>query len=113
MQFRRAFTPGGTFFFTVVTEGRRPILASAEAVAVLRSAFRAVRTTRPFEINAMVVMPDHLHSIWTPPPGDPDFGTRWRLIKTWFSKHCPPDPGPHRDHSLSHHGGLSAPASCV
>ena len=104
MQFRRAFTPGGTFFFTVVTEGRRPILASAEAVAVLRSAFRAVRTTRPFEINAMVVMPDHLHSIWTLPPGDADFATRWRLIKTWFSKHCAPDLRPQPDPSRSAKG---------
>jgi len=57
MQYRRAFTPGGTFFFTVVTEGRRPILASAEAVEVLRNAFRVVRQSRPFEIDAIVVMP--------------------------------------------------------
>ncbi len=57
MQYRRAFTPGGTFFFTVVTEGRRPILASAEAVGVLRNAFRVVRQSRPFEIDAIVVMP--------------------------------------------------------
>ena len=100
MQYRRAFTPGGTFFFTVVTEGRRPILASPEAVEVLRGAFRAVRRTRPFEIDAMVVLPDHLHCMWTLPPSDADFATRWRLIKTWFTKHCGPDlrtaPGPSR-----------------
>ena len=89
MQYRRAFTPGGTFFFTVVTEGRRPILASGEAVDVLRNAFRVVRQSRPFEIDAIVVMPDHLHCIWTLPPGDWDFPTRWRLVKTWFTKHCP------------------------
>lgn len=57
MQYRRAFTPGGTFFFTVVTEWRRPILASAEAVEVLRNAFRVVRQSRPVEIDAIVVMP--------------------------------------------------------
>jgi len=38
----------------------------------------------------MVVLPDHLHCIWTLPPGDADFATRWRLIKTWFTKHCDP-----------------------
>ena len=90
MHYRRAFTPGGSFFFTVVTEGRRPIFASAESVAVLREAFRRVRQTRPFQIDAIVVMPDHLHCIWTLPPDDADFATRWRLIKTRFTKHCDP-----------------------
>ena len=90
MQYRRAFVPGGSYFFTVVTERRRPLLASADAVEVLRNAFRAVRSTRPFEINAMVVLPDHLHCIWTMPLKDADFATRWRLVKTWFTKHCAP-----------------------
>ena len=89
MQYRRAIVPGGTFFFTLVTDRRRPILASDEAVDALRNAFRSVRQSRPFEIDAIVVMPDHLHCIWTLPPDDADFSTRWRLIKTWFSKHCP------------------------
>ena len=87
MQYRRAFVSGGSFFFTVVTEKRRPVLASAAAVEVLRMAFRAVRASRPFEVNAMVVLPDHLHCILTLPPNDADFATRWRLIKTWFTKH--------------------------
>jgi putative transposase len=98
MQYRRAYTPGGTFFFTLVTEGRRPVFSAAEAVEVLRDAFRTVRKSRPFDLDAMVVMPEHLHCIWTLPPGDADFSTRWRLIKTWFTKHCEPDwchvPGP-------------------
>ena len=89
MHYRRAFTPGGTLFFTVVTHNRLPILACAKAVDVLRAAFRSVRRSRPFEIDAMVVMPDHLHSIWTLPPDDADFATRWRLIKTWFTKNSP------------------------
>jgi len=76
MQYRRAFTPGGSFFFTLVTQARKPIFASPEAVEVLRDAFRQVRKTRPFEIDAMVVMPEHLHCIWTLPPGDADFSTR-------------------------------------
>ncbi len=90
MRYRRAFVAGGSFFFTVVTEGRRPVFATAHAVDVLREAFKTVRRSRPFEIDAMVVMPDHLHCIWTLPEGDADFATRWRLIKTWFSKHCDP-----------------------
>jgi putative transposase len=90
MRYRRAFTPGGSFFFTVVTERRRPLLASADAVAVLREAFRRVQSQRPFKIDAIVILPDHLHCIWTLPPDDADFSTRWRLIKTWFTKHCDP-----------------------
>ena len=89
MHYRRAIVPGGTFFFTLVTDHRRPILASAEAVDVLRNAFRSVRQSRPFEIDAIVVMPDHLHCIWTLPPDDADFSTRWRLIKSAFTRHCP------------------------
>ncbi len=90
MQYRRAFVPGACYFFTVVTEHRRPILASAPAIENLRNAFRRTQETRPFQINAMVVLPDHLHCIWTLPPGDADFSTRWRLIKTHFTKHCDP-----------------------
>jgi len=90
MRYRRAFLPGGSFFFTLVMEGRRPVFVSAEAVDVLRGAFRSVRSARPFELDAMVVLPDHLHCIWTLPPGDADFATRWRLVKTWFTKHCDP-----------------------
>ncbi|MDD2711774.1 MAG: transposase [Simplicispira sp.] len=91
MQYRRAFVPGGSFFFTVVTNRRRPLFTSADNVQTLRDAFKNVRASRPFDIDAMVVMPDHLHCIWTLPPDDADFSTRWRLIKTWFTKHCHPD----------------------
>jgi putative transposase len=90
MRYRRAFVPGASYFFTVVTEKRHAIFASSEAVAVLRNAFRVIRSTRPFELDAIVVMPEHLHCIWTLPPDDADFATRWRLIKTWFTKHCDP-----------------------
>jgi len=60
-----------------------------ESVDVLHNAFRTVRQSRPFEIDAIVVNPDHLHCIWTLPPDDADFSTRWRLIKTCFPKHFP------------------------
>lgn len=90
MKYRRAFTPGGSFFFTVVTEKRRPLLASAQSVDILRNAFRTVRSTRPFAVDAMVVLPDHLHCIWTLPLDDADYAIRWRQIKTWFTKHGDP-----------------------
>ena len=61
MNYRRAFIPGGSFFFTLVTEQRRPLLASAEAVDILRMAFHGVRSAHPFELDALVVLPDHLH----------------------------------------------------
>ena len=88
MRYRRAFQPGGSFFFTVVTAHRRPVFATANAVDLLRDSFRAVRHQRPFAIDAIVILPDHLHCIWTLPDSDADFMTRWRLIKTWFSKRC-------------------------
>ena len=85
MRYRRAYTPGATFFFTVVTHARRPVLESPEAVEILRSALREVRLSRPFEIDAMVVLPDHLHCIWRLPPEDADFSTRWLLIKQFMT----------------------------
>jgi putative transposase len=88
MQYRRSFLPGGTFFFTVVTAGRQALFAEQKNVSTLRQAFRRIRLQRPFRLDAAVVLPDHLHCIWTLPPGDADFSTRWRLIKTWFTKHC-------------------------
>jgi len=93
MQYRRAFVPGGSFFFTVVTADRRPLFTEQKNVETLREAIRAVRFKRPFTLDAAVILPDHLHCIWTLPPGDADFATRWRLIKTWFTKHYDADGG--------------------
>ncbi|MGA7868492.1 MAG: hypothetical protein WCA23_31745 [Stellaceae bacterium] len=56
---------------------------------LLRAAFRQVRARHPFTIEAAVVLPDHLHAIWTLPGGDADFATRWRLIKSGFSHALP------------------------
>lgn len=88
MRYRRAFIPGGSFFFTVVTEKQRALFNDEQNVDTLRCAFQTIKARRPFNIDAIVIMPDHLHCIWTLPPGDRDFATRWRLIKTWFTKHC-------------------------
>lgn len=89
MQYRRSFHPGGSFFFTVVTAHRRPLFAAADAVVLLGASLRAVRRLHPFEVDAIVVLPDHLHCTWTLPDGDADFMARWRLVKTWFVKHWP------------------------
>lgn len=84
--YRRASIAGGTFFFTVVTHGRRSFLTDPLARSILRTALREVRSRRPFAIDAIVLLPDHLHTVWTLPPGDADFSTRWRQIKTLFTK---------------------------
>ena len=84
--YRRNIVPGGSFFFTVNLADRRSHLLT-DKIASLRSAYRVVAQRHPFITEAVVVLPDHLHCIWTLPPGDRDFATRWRLIKTEFSKH--------------------------
>jgi putative transposase len=84
--YRRNFISGGCFFFTVNLADRRLRLLT-DHIDILRSAFRDTRQAHPFTIEAMVVLPDHLHAVWTMPEGDADFATRWRLIKTNFSRH--------------------------
>ena len=71
--YRRAYLPGGTFFLTLVTLNRAPLFADPENVARLRAAVAATKAERPFEVSAAVVLPDHMHFIWTLPSGDPDF----------------------------------------
>lgn len=85
-EYRRAFVPGGTFFFTVVTERRMPLFQKAGARSLLRHAFRDTRTRWPFAIDAIVLLPDHLHTIWTLPSDDADFSIRWSFLKRTFTK---------------------------
>jgi putative transposase len=84
--YRRLFIRGGTYFFTVVTYGRRPILADPLGRSCLRAAIRRVRAKRPFEVIAFVLMPDHLHALWTLPLGDSDYAVRWSQIKESFTR---------------------------
>ena len=84
--YRRSFIPGSGYFFTVVTYRRSPLFRNAESVARLRLAMRKVMAKRPFEIQAMVVLPDHLHAVWQLPDDDADFSKRWRDIKYQVSK---------------------------
>jgi putative transposase len=83
--YRRLRIPGGCWFFTVNLEERRTDLL-VRHVDLLRQAVHRVRLARPFRIDAFVILPDHLHAVWTLPDGDDDFPTRWRLIKKAFSR---------------------------
>lgn len=90
MRYRRADVAGGTYFFTVnLAERKRTLLV--DHVDVLREVIRKVKTTHPFRIDAMVILPDHLHAMWTLPDGDADYAVRWTLIKAGFSRRLPRD----------------------
>jgi len=84
--YRRNYIPGGTFFFTVVTQERRPILSSDTAHKCLREALREEQSRRAFKIIAIVLLPDHLHTIWTLPGNDANFSVRWSRIKERFTR---------------------------
>lgn len=88
--YRRDNTKGGTWFFTVNLADRSSRLLT-ENIELLRAAHRYTLRDHPFKINAMVVLPEHLHAIWTLPEGDADFSTRWRLIKTEFTRALKPN----------------------
>jgi REP-associated tyrosine transposase len=75
---------GGSYFFTVNLLDQRSDLLVSE-IGALRDAVRETRRSRPFHIDAWVVLHDHLHCLWTLPPGDADFANRWRMIKARFS----------------------------
>jgi len=83
-EYRRNRVEGGTYFFTLALADRRSDLLVRE-VAALRASVSRVRALYPFRINAWVVLPEHLHAVWTLPDGDADFSTRWGLIKRGFS----------------------------
>ncbi|MGZ8219677.1 REP-associated tyrosine transposase [Methylomagnum sp.] len=86
MQYRRAKIGGGTYFFTVnLAERNRGFLV--DYADHLRNVIRLVKSRHPFHIDAIVILPDHLHALWTLPDGDTDYSTRWALIKAGFSRH--------------------------
>ena len=86
--YRRAVVKGGTFFFTLTTYRRIPVRTEPDVRIALRQAIQTVRASHPFEIDACVLLPDHLHSIWTLPEGDADYSMRRAKIKMLVSKEC-------------------------
>jgi putative transposase len=87
-EYRRVKKAGGTYFFTVVTHGRHPILINPEIRQALREGINKVRQLMPFAIEAWVLLPDHLHAIWTLPEHDSRYGARWAVIKSCVTKRC-------------------------
>ena len=85
MRYRRITAPGATYFFTVNLADRASSLL-VDRIDSLREAVRQVKTRYPFDILAWVVLPEHMHAIWSMPSNDSDYSKRWRLIKQHFSK---------------------------
>lgn len=83
--YRRARVPGGSYFFTVVTHARRQFLTEGPPSRLLGSIIRRCQLRWPFAIDAIVLLPDHLHAIWTLPPGDKEYSKRWGWIKKEFT----------------------------
>ena len=87
--YRRAWHPGGTYFFTVNLLQRHGNNLLIRHTDLLREVIRDVRRRHPFEIHGWVVLPEHLHCVIQLPDDDADFSLRWRLIKMGFSKALP------------------------
>jgi putative transposase len=86
--YRRNRVPGGTYFFTVNLLQRNRTLLT-DHIELLRASVRTTRRAKPFHIDAWVVLPDHMHCIWTLPESDADYAARWKAIKIAFSKALP------------------------
>lgn len=85
VRFRRNYVPGGSYFFTVTLRDRGSRLLT-DHVGLLRAAFREVLSELPFTIDAIVILPEHIHAVMTMPEGDADYSTRWKAIKGTFSR---------------------------
>jgi putative transposase len=103
--YRRNFVPGGSFFFTVNLADRKLALLTAH-IELLREAFRKTRQRHPFTVDAIVILPDHIHAIWTMPEGDADFAMRWRLIKSTFSRNLSVDEPISESHAAKRERGI-------
>lgn len=88
MRYRRSDIKGGTYFFTVNLQNRNSRLL-VDKIDVLRTVINQVKQRHRFKVDAMVVLPEHLHAMWTLPVDDYDYATRWMLIKSGFSRQIP------------------------
>ena len=87
--YRRFYIPGSNWFFTVNLAERRNNHLLVDRIDLLRQAFRCVKQRKPFRMEAVVIMPDHLHCIWTLPPEDADNSMRWGLLKARIFRALP------------------------
>jgi len=85
-EYRRLYVPGASWFFTVNLAERKSNRLLVDNIALLRLAFEYTKKRHPFRMDAVVVLPDHLHCVWTLPPDDTDFSIRWNLLKGHFSR---------------------------
>ena len=104
--YRRECIPGATWFFTVAAYRRQRLLTEPAVIAALRDGMRTVRAAHPFNVIALVVLPDHLHAIWSLPQGDADFAVRWSLLKRHVSRCARPWLTVPRSASLCQRGEL-------
>jgi putative transposase len=86
--YRRSFVPGGSYFFTVAMANRTGCLLT-DNIELFRCAVSDIKRELPFDLIAMVVLPEHLHCVWILPEGDADYPTRWKNIKAGFSHGLP------------------------
>jgi putative transposase len=84
--YRRYFVPGGTYFFTLVTARRAPLFADGRARRLLGRLTRCCIAKYPLQVIALVLLPDHLHTLWALAPGDDRYSLRWSWIKGNFSR---------------------------
>ena len=84
--YRRVYVNGGCYFFTVVTHQRRKIFQEQKNIDLLHESFTYTQARKSFTLNAIVILPDHIHCIWTQPDNDNNFSERWKMIKTHFSR---------------------------
>ena len=84
--YKRLRSAGGTFFFTLVTYNRQPVFNVPECIKCLRASIKETRRTFPFHVDAWVLLPEHMHCIWTLPDNDSNYSRLWGLIKQGFTK---------------------------
>jgi len=99
--YRRSYVKGGTYFFTVVTYGRLPILTSKPARDILHQVWAEVKERFYFDTIAICLLPDHLHCIWRLPEGDANYPVRWKEIKRRFTLRYLAEVGPGEERNLS------------
>src|SRR5476649_1868015 len=86
MEYRRIHQKGGTYFFTLVTHNRQPIFANPTNIRLLKNAIHYTKSRHPFTIDAIVILPDHIHCLWTLPDENDDNAIRWMLIKSHLTR---------------------------